>query len=273
MRSTTATIAHRARARCGSTAPPGNTGQVQTDLEGYPATLGGTDYSVCGWVKTQNARSAGILARLFTSRGGQTLATQEAGSPVDGTVNWTYLWSDFAATEPAYFFNVRPHMDKPDSGENYAWFDDVRLIEWEPWQPADLPLGFAYPSNIRYLQVRFTAASATAIVRWEDVLAGYSSSGVVDDPGGRKPQVELRAGRPNPVRGSATIEYLLPRAGQVRLDVFDVTGRRVARIAGGAQAAGWHTAVWDARGAASGLYLCRLSAASAVRTEKIVVLR
>ena len=251
----------------------GNTGSVQTDLEGYPAALGGTEFSVCGWVKTQNAVSAGILARLFAGRGGQDLAAQEAGSPISGTEDWTYLWSDFATTEPAHFFNVRPHMDKPQFGENFAWFDDVRLIEWGPWQAAELPLAFPYPSNVRYLQVRFTAASATALVRWEDVLAGYVPSLVADDPAGRMSQIELRAGRPNPVRGSALIEYLLPRAGQVQLELFDVTGRRVARIAWGAQTAGWHTAVWDARGAASGLYLCRLSAAGEVRTEKLVVLK
>jgi poly-gamma-glutamate capsule biosynthesis protein CapA/YwtB (metallophosphatase superfamily) len=250
-----------------------NTGPVQTDLDGYPAALGGTDFSVCGWVKTQNAVSAGILARVFASRGGQLLASQEAGAPISGTADWTYLWSDFAATESAHFFNMRPHMDKPEFGENYAWFDDVRLIEWEPWQAADLPLALPYPSNIRYIQVRFTAASANAVVRWEDVRAEPSPSLVSDDAFGRRPEVELREGRPNPTRSTATIEYLLPRAGQVRLEIFDVTGRRVARIADGVQTAGWHTAVWDARTAASGLYLCRLATAGEIRTAKLLVLQ
>ena len=250
-----------------------NSGQVQTDLEGYPATRGGTDYSVCGWVKTTAARAAGIQARMFTSRGGQTIASPEAGTPIDGTQGWTYLWSDFTTDPAATFFNVRLHMDKPTSGENYAWFDDVRLIQWEPWQAADLPLAVAYPSNIRYIQVRFGASGANALVRWEDVRSGYVPSLV--ETGGDPPdaQIELRSPRPNPVRTSAVIEYLLPRAAEARLEVFDVTGRRVARIAEGAQTAGWHTAVWDARGASSGLYLCRLRTGGTVRTEKLVVLR
>lgn len=251
----------------------GNTGQVQTDLEGYPATRGGAEYSVCGWVKAQAARQAGILARMFTSRGGQTIATCEAGTPLDGTQDWTFLWSDFATSPAATFFNVRLHLDKPTSGENYAWYDDVRLIEWEPWQPANLPFAVAYPSNIRYIQVRFDAAGANAIVRWEDVRSGYAPSLVENGEAPVSASIALRPARPNPVRASAVVEYMLPRAGQVRLDVFDVTGRRVARIADGAQAAGWHTAVWDARAAASGLYLCKLSAGGSVRTEKLVVLR
>ena len=72
----------------------------------------------------------------------------------------------------AYYFNLRPRLDKPSSGTGYAWFDDLRLVEWEPWQAAALPLDVSFPSNLRFLQVRFGSGAAdSARVVWEERTA------------------------------------------------------------------------------------------------------
>ena len=44
----------------------------------------------------------------------------------------------------------------------------------------------------------------------------------------------------------------------VRLEVFDVLGRRVATLFDGTQSGGRHTVVWEAGHLASGLYLVRM---------------
>jgi len=76
---------------------------------------------------------------------------------------------------------------------------------------------------------------------------------------------------PNPVREAATLRFDLPEAAAVTLDVLDLTGRRVARVADGAYAAGPHAVRWDARGVAPGVYVGRLTTAAGVRTVRLAV--
>lgn len=65
---------------------------------------------------------------------------------------------------------------------------------------------------------------------------------------------------PNPFNPSTTIAYRLPAAGRVRLEVFDLLGRRVATLVDGVMPAGRHETRFDATGLASGLYLYALDA-------------
>ena len=68
---------------------------------------------------------------------------------------------------------------------------------------------------------------------------------------------------PNPAVNKATLTFALPRDGAVRLDVLDVQGRLVRRIADGVLPAGEHSFTWDGRtgaggGAGSGVYFAVL---------------
>jgi hypothetical protein len=91
-----------------------------------------------------------------------------------------------------------------------------------------------------------------------------------DDPG-RKP--ELRAAAPNPFNPVTRVPYFLPAQQRVRVSVYDVSGRMVAVLVDGIQAAGEHAAEWQASGFASGIYFCRLEAGGYTLTEKIVLIR
>jgi hypothetical protein len=83
---------------------------------------------------------------------------------------------------------------------------------------------------------------------------------------------------PNPFNPSTTIEYVVPRTGFVKLNVFDVTGRQIATLAEGTKTPGNYTAVWDGKStngiqAASGIYFCRLETAGFSTTRKMVMLK
>jgi hypothetical protein len=49
-------------------------------------------------------------------------------------------------------------------------------------------------------------------------------------------------------RGSLRVEYLLSRAGQVRVEVFDMLGRPVKLLLTEQQSSGYHAALWDGTG-------------------------
>jgi hypothetical protein len=78
---------------------------------------------------------------------------------------------------------------------------------------------------------------------------------------------------PNPFNPSTTIRYGLPSRSHVTLAVFNTLGQQVATLLDGEVEAGFHEAVFDASGLASGVYLYRLTAGSYVETRKLVLVR
>ena len=76
--------------------------------------------------------------------------------------------------------------------------------------------------------------------------------------------LEFGLGRvyPSPFNTQTTIPFTLGRAGRVKLEIFDITGRNVGAFLQtplhGRYSAGMHEVVWNAEGLSSGVYLVRL---------------
>lgn len=90
-------------------------------------------------------------------------------------------------------------------------------------------------------------------------------------------QLRLAQNQPNPFRAATQLRFDLPRAETVRLDVFDVNGRRVRTLVDGMLPAGSHQVDWDSRGdnresLSSGVYHYRLSAGGQMVERKMVLL-
>ena len=82
----------------------------------------------------------------------------------------------------------------------------------------------------------------------------------------------LSANYPNPFNPSTTLQFTLPRTLPVIVDIFDITGRRVVRIADISMDAGSHRITWNGKTETgitvpAGIYIARLTAGpySAVR--------
>jgi len=83
---------------------------------------------------------------------------------------------------------------------------------------------------------------------------------------------------PNPFNPSTTISYYLPEAARVRLEIYDVAGRRIARLVNRNEERGNHSALWNGAGesgrpAAPGIYICRLTAGRGTLSRKMVLIR
>jgi hypothetical protein len=83
---------------------------------------------------------------------------------------------------------------------------------------------------------------------------------------------------PNPARQSVQWTYSLPRAAQVQVDVFDVTGRQVSTVASGERGAGTGDLSWDLRDDGgrpvdAGLYFVKARVGSVESTKRLIVLR
>ena len=89
---------------------------------------------------------------------------------------------------------------------------------------------------------------------------------------------ELDVLGPNPARDSAHLRFALPVASEVRVEVFDVLGRRVRHLVAAHLPAGRHPFVWDGQNdagqrVAGGLYVVRLSGSDVTRSRRVILLR
>lgn len=90
-------------------------------------------------------------------------------------------------------------------------------------------------------------------------------------------RLELAPPAPDPVRGPARFAFALPTAGEARLEMFDLQGRRIVTLADQVFPAGRHTREWDGRddggrSVPAGVYLARLSRGVETATRRFVVL-
>jgi hypothetical protein len=76
---------------------------------------------------------------------------------------------------------------------------------------------------------------------------------------------------PNPFRGQTALRFEVTEAADVRLAVYDVLGREVAVLVDGRTEAGTHTATFDARGLAAGVYVYRLVVGTQVATGQLTL--
>ena len=89
---------------------------------------------------------------------------------------------------------------------------------------------------------------------------------------------QLQQNAPNPFNSQTVLSYFLHAPGPARLEVFALTGQRVAVLHRGPQQAGYHRLHWDARDdagrpVASGMYLYRLVTDEGILTRKLMLLR
>jgi hypothetical protein len=82
---------------------------------------------------------------------------------------------------------------------------------------------------------------------------------------------------PNPTPGGIRVQYVVARAGQVRLELLDVSGRVVTTLTDRIQEPGRYEAAWDGAGRrgqlAPGLYFVRLMVPDHVIARKLAVVR
>ena len=126
-----------------------------------------------------------------------------------------------------------------------------------------------------------TSAACTAPNAWHGVGAACSPNPCApsDVPEALVPvRFAVEAARPNPTSRGATLQFALPAAGSVGIDLFDAGGRLVRTLAQGPMVAGHHSVTWDGSDAsgsavASGMYYYRVRANGQEQTRKILVVR
>ena len=125
--------------------------------------------------------------------------------------------------------------------------------------------------------------SALATNSTGHIFAGTSGAGVfrslasttkVEEVASARPSsFVLEQNYPNPFNPSTTIEFALEKRSPVKLKVFDITGREVARLVDDILTPGSYKVVFNATGLPSGIYFYRIKAGKYTHTKKLMLLK
>jgi hypothetical protein len=107
---------------------------------------------------------------------------------------------------------------------------------------------------------------------WFAVHSGSITS-VEQNNDGIPLEFRLEQNYPNPFNPATTIRFALHERQQVSLIVYDLLGRTIATLVDELLDAGEYSAVFDAKGIASGIYIYRIHAGSSVKTRRMLLLK
>ncbi len=241
---------------------------------------------------TMNERTAEIFADndrypLLTEGswifGGDPGFVEDMGLMTDGVddlVEYSINAADLgnASTMPKW-----RHPDNPAS-ENYIWPD---------WP---VPVNLAY-TNEAYTTAAlggyplgdlnwWPAEKAAWLLEKDELYAELEAAlnegrvpTSVEEIGGQIPStLELSQNYPNPFNPTTQIRFSLPEQANVKLEIFDVTGRRVTTLINEHMQSGNYTVTWDAtdrsgRSVTSGVYIYRLQAGDMVESKRMMFLK
>jgi hypothetical protein len=186
-----------------------------------------------------------------------------AGSPDDGTISPTAPASSIAFAPEICIPAIRNIYNAYHSQTwgSYGFSDAFNLTQ--NWWDID-NIGIDSGPIVLMIENYLRGSIWNRFMQNADVLRGLQLAGFVNlvgveaglPPG---PRVDrLFPSEPNPVRGAAVLRFQLASAGHVRLTIYDLQGREVARLVDGERPAGIQTATFEGRSLPRGVYHARL---------------
>ncbi len=225
---------------------------IQGDAQPYPKPIIGTQ-----------------TASISTSINHSAMALS-AKLPVDiGAGYFVFEYSGYDIGEP-HLINGASDMTLKHSSENGVLKVLVYSLEKDIKIPAGAESIFAVPidgeGSISLIEIQlsdYNGNTLEAKIETQPILpVNYS----------------LLQNYPNPFNAATTIFYELPKASQVKLEIFNVLGQKVATLIDDEETAGIHSAVWDGTdesgtNVASGMYLYRITMSDFTSEKKMVMLK
>lgn len=126
--------------------------------------------------------------------------------------------------------------------------------------------GEVVAGNFESPSVRLTGGFGNGV----DLVSTSNENAEVDLP----VQFRLSQNYPNPFNPSTNIQYDLPKPSDVKLEVFNTIGAKVATLTNERKSAGFYTVRFDASHLASGMYFYRLIAnGKVISTQKMLLIK
>ncbi len=174
---------------------------------------------------------------------------------------------------PSTYYKDDATLDPQDTGDKKS-FGDMGVTVTRPNKNIYLSVThYILPPQQPNVGARYYAcftqplqsqASVTAVARMEDHNAPCSFT--------------VSPGYPNPFNATTSLQYQVGAPAHVRIDIFDLTGRRIRRLIDEQHRPGMFRIQWDGlndsdQPSSSGIYLCECWAGQTKLTRQLVLLR
>ncbi len=223
---------------------------------------------------------------VATGPGGHVLAAWTQPELVDSvTLNYVFGEVGGVASVQRYSTDIyAAHSD--DSGQTWSLpfklIGTEGIIEQYP-QLAELEVrddsvhvGILYQWDTNPGQSITQGESDVSICPWifkQLVIDPQYPVGIDDNRNVVPGEFELAQNYPNPFNPQTTIAFTLQKTQDITVDVFNITGQKIATLFKGRKNAGEHQITFDGKDVASGVYLYRLSNGVQSLTQKMVLLK
>ena len=174
----------------------------------------------------------------------------------------------------------RPALDNFTAAASGSAFSSPDGIHWQP------TVGTSAPSETQFTltqqdpgtaQAQFEAEALSVCPDPDPLVTRFDPSPIFtfDEAPLR---ATLQGNAPNPFRQRTTIHFKITASTDVKLDVYNVLGRKVATLVDGPLPAGDHAVQWDGlsdggQTVASGVYLYRLEVGGIVQASRMSMIR
>jgi len=216
--------------------------------------------------------SAGIRVNQDAFNNGKIQYFPAMDVDAGGGINILFYDDRNTASDSAEVFLARSN----DGGD--SWSEQV--ISDHRFQPKPVIGG---SSNYQGDHIALLAVGDKLYALWMDDSSGLYQvwlaiipiqPNAVEIPGGGLPStVELFQNYPNPFNPATNLGFQISDFGLVKLEVYDLTGRRVTTLVDEHLPPGQYRVHWNAAGQPSGIYFYRLQAGGMVKSRKMVLLR
>lgn len=225
------------------------------------------------------------LHRMLRDWGeGSADAVAEEGSgaaPSGGDATWVHSFFDTTLwTGPGAVGDFDPSASAAleiDSVSAYTWGPTEQMTadvqQWVDDPSSNFGWLILGDETVGRTSKRFDTREHPTLENRPLLAVTVVTTDVSDPPKATVEDFALLQNYPNPFNPTTEIRFSLNRGGHVRLEVFDLKGRRVETLVEGHRPAGLHTIRFDAGRLAAGFYFYRLTAGRQQRTRRMILVR
>lgn len=232
-----------------SSTDPGGSG-----TGGIAAWTGGTESNPLGYKAVRITDISGFL-KLGTST--------PYGISIDPRTGYLFVCGTDSSRKWVKGFDVSGSFATQADELPSSTSQDVKFPNGAPFvTPSDV--AFNSTGQIAYV----TDEGAKRVFKFES-----TATAVVKKPHNLPENFVLRQNYPNPFNPTTKIVFEVQSEANVKVEVFNILGQRVATLASGSVAPGTHVLTFDGSRFASGLYICRVTVGSQIAQIKMILLK
>ena len=240
------------------------------------------NYSLCGYIKTQNGAGVTIEVRYYQDfEFGNPIGVENIGVEINGDTPWTFYHKQLTIPLGTGYFNIYLNSNIPQSGDAYSWFDNVSLIRWDDWGVYEISDAIPTPNDYYFAQFRSSENMDEIVVYYTETVLDDLYVGV-EDPANENISADILIQNfPNPFNpeiGPTDITIELDKSGRIKLEILDISGRVVNILADNMFTSGTHHISWDGSNSYgqvldSGIYFYQLTTVNSKHIKKCMLLR